>query len=578
MSPSTSPHILVRRARRLVSRALGRTRGKGPAKGSRDPRFPDWPAILDTNRPLWEESRRRAATGPRVLVATSVGGYAPGSIFESLLSVALTLRGARVHTLLCDRALPACQRAEHVDIPDPGVLVRYELPERLCESCYATGRYNYDPLGLTSHRVGDFLTKAERKAARELAQRVPVEEIPTYVHEGLAIGEHAYAGALRYYARGDLRAEPEGETVLRRYLEASLIAATAAIRLVEREEIGVAAFNHGLYVPQGVLGEVFRKKGVRISNWNPAYRTSCFIFSHGDTYHHTLMDEPTSAWDTMPWTDQMEAEIMAYLKSRWSGTRDWIWFHEKPDEDFAAYAREVGLDLQKPMIGMLTNVMWDAQLHYPTNAFPNMLAWVLQTIEYFKARPEIQLVIRVHPAEIRGTARSRQPLMDEIEGAYPQLPPNVFIIPPESQVSTYAAVAPCDTVLIYGTKTGVELTSMGIPTVVGGEAWIRGKGITLDASSVEDYVRILDTLPLGERMPAEQITRARQYAYHFFFRRMVPVPSIVPTGAVPPYKVALERLDDLLPGAQPGLDVICDGIMGGTPFVYPAEQFGVHDA
>src|SRR5215216_1288561 len=30
----------------------------------------------------------------------------------SMLTVALPLRGARVHTLICDRALPACSRAE----------------------------------------------------------------------------------------------------------------------------------------------------------------------------------------------------------------------------------------------------------------------------------------------------------------------------------------------------------------------------------------------------------------------------------------------------------------------------------
>ena len=79
-------------------------------------------------------------------------------------------------------------------------------------------------------------------------------------------------------------------------------------------------------------------------------------------------------------------------------------------------------------------------------------------------------------------------------------------------------------------------------------------------------------------MPAEQVTRARKYAYHFFFRRMVPVPSIVPTKAVPPFRIELERLDDLLPGRQPGLDVICDGILNGSPFIYPAESLGVHDA
>jgi hypothetical protein len=221
--------------------------------------------------------------------------------------------------------------------------------------------------------------------------------------------------------------------------------------------------------------------------------------------------------------------------------------------------------------------MWDAQLHYPANAFPSMLAWVLQTIEYFKGRPDLQLLIRVHPAEIRGTATSRQPLVPEIEKAFPVLPPNVFVIPPESQVSTYAAVANVNAAIIYGTKTGVELTSMGIPTIVAGEAWIRNKGLTLDASSPEDYFEILGRLPLARRMPPEQIERARKYAYHFFFRRMVPVPSMVPTRAVPPFKLSIDSIDDLLPGRQPGLDVICDGILNGSPFVFPAETHGVHD-
>jgi hypothetical protein len=265
------------------------------------------------------------------------------------------------------------------------------------------------------------------------------------------------------------------------------------------------------------------------------------------------------------------------LKSRWSGARDWIWFHDEPDEDFATYACEVGLDLEKPIVALLTNVMWDAQLHYPANAFSNMLDWVLQTIRYFVRRRDLQLLIRVHPAEIRGTARSRQPLVPEIEKAFPELPPNVFVIPPESQVSTYAAVATANAAIIYGTKTGVELTSVGIPTIVAGEAWIRNKGLTLDASSPEDYFRILDRLPLPDRMSPEQVTRARKYAYHFFFRRMVPIPSIIPTKSVPPYKVALDSLEELLPGRQPGLDVICDGILEGSPFIYPAELLGIHD-
>jgi len=566
---------IVRRGRSLVARILGRNRKGMPQPG--DPRFPDWKRLLDQSRPLWNAAQAQAASGPQVLIGSTVGGYTPGSIFESLLAVALTLRGARVQTIICDRLLPGCQRAEFVDVPDPTVLVEYRLPERLCDRCYATGRYHFDPLGLPINRLSQLVTRSEKLQARRIATELPADVIRTFVWEGLALGDHAYAGTLRYFARGDLAAEPQGEDVLRRYLEASLLMATGSRRLIEREGIRIAAFNHGLYVPQGVLGEVCRSLGVQVANWNPAYRTSCFIFSHDDTYHHTLMSEPVSAWEDMPWTAAMEAQILAYLKSRWSGSRDWIWFHDEPDEDFAAYAREVGLDLKKPTVALLTNVMWDAQLHYPANAFPSMLAWVLQSIEYFATRPDLQLVIRVHPAEIRGTAKSRQPLVPEIEKAFPTLPPNVFIIPPESQVSTYAAVAGVNAAIIYGTKTGVELTSMGIPTIVAGEAWIRNKGITLDASSPADYFKILDTLPLPARMDAAQIERARKYAYHFFFRRMIPVPAMVPTKAVPPFRVAIDRIDDLLPGRQPGLDIICDGILKGSPFIFPAEQYGVHD-
>ncbi|MCC7367950.1 MAG: hypothetical protein IT306_05985, partial [Chloroflexi bacterium] len=177
-----------------------------------DPRFPDWTAILDTNRPLWEDARRRAATGPAVLVATMIGGYHAGSIFESMLSVALTLRGVRVHTLLCDMALPGCQRAEFTDIPDPRIIVDYKLPSVLCGGCYHAGQYCYDPLELPSHRIGSLTTDAEKQEARALAASIPFDEIPHWSYDGLPVGEHAYAGALRYYARGDLGAAPYGET------------------------------------------------------------------------------------------------------------------------------------------------------------------------------------------------------------------------------------------------------------------------------------------------------------------------------------------------------------------------------
>jgi hypothetical protein len=395
--------------------------------------------------------------------------------------------------------------------------------------------------------------------------------------DGLKVGEHARAGALRYYTRGDLADEPRGEEVLRRYLEAAILSVRAYRRLLSQQRYDVALFHHGLYVPQGLVGEVCREAGVRVVNWVVAYRNNSFILSEGDTYHHTLMTEPAAEWREMAWGETQRAEIAAYLKSRWRGERDWIGFHEKPEEDAEALAASLGLDLAKPVIGMLSNVVWDAQLHYPSNAFPSLIDWAVRTIDYFKGRPDLQLLLRIHPAEVRGTSPSRQPLEAEIRKRFPVLPANVFVIPPESPVSTYAAMELCDSVLIYGTKTGVELTAVGIPVVVAGEAWIKNKGLTLDASTPEAYFAILDSLPLNRRLEPEVVEQARKYAFHFFFRRMMPLPFLEKVSSNLFFTPNIASADELAQGRSQPLDIMCDAILDGRPFVYPAEHLGVHD-
>jgi hypothetical protein len=66
--------------------------------------------------------------------------------------------------------------------------------------------------------------------------------------------------------------------------------------------------------------------------------------------------------------------------------------------------------------------------------------------------------------------------------------------------------------------------------------------------------------------------RALTYAYHFFFRRMIPLDAVEGTGQWPFCRVAVSGVEDLMPGHDPGLDVICGGILTKSPFIFPAEQ------
>lgn len=530
-----------------------------------------WEKLCTGNR-QWDKGLS-AAKGSRILVATSTGGHPAVTPIESLLAAALTLHGAQVHFLLCDKVLPACLLATTTSFKNQSEFPEFGPQKSICDTCFKTGMDIYKPLELPIHLYSELVTLDEQTKLYSFVEKIDLTNIKDFRIDGFAIGEHALAGALRYFAKADLSDEPFGQKVLQRYTHAALVTMHVIQKLFAQQTFDCIVFHHGIYIPQGIVGEVARSKNIRVVNWNPAYRKKCFIFSHNDTYHHTLITESTNKWENIKWTKKLQEKTLNYLKSRWVGTQDWIWFHEKPSFDLTNITEKYKIDLKKTCIGMLTNVMWDAQLHYTANAFPDMLTWIIKSIKYFKKRPQLQLIIRIHPAEIRGTLPSRQKVADEIRKVFPKLPENIVIIPPESNASTYAVMSICNTVLIYGTKTGVELTSMGIPTIVAGEAWIRNKGITMDAKTEDEYFRLLDKLPLGKRMNMKEITKARKYAFHFFFRRMIPIDAIKETPGWPPYKLAVKKLEELFPGGDRGLDVICDGILSGKEFIYPAENY-----
>jgi hypothetical protein len=533
--------------------------------------LPRWRALRGADARVWT-SACSSAKGPKVLVASSVGAHMIANSLDSMLAVALTLRGARVHGLLCDGALPACLACEANLWPDQQHFTKHGPSRTLCGPCFRPARRMWSGFGLPIHFLSRHLADEDRAACWRIAQTVAEAEIDSYEHLGVRAGMHARSGALRYFARGTLDEEPHALSVRRRFLAAALMATSALDRLFTAEAFDACVAHHGLYVPQGLLVDLSRKHNVRMATWNVAYRAGSFIFSHDDTYHFTLMNEPVTNWESLVLDEPLQAALDDYMQSRATGSKDWVSYQDNTGFSTSEMKERYGIDLTKPTVSAFTNVLWDAQVFYPSNAFPSMLDWLFDTVRYFARRHDLQLVVRVHPAEVRNPVRSRQTVVDELARAFPQLPDNVHVIAPTAPVNSYALARHSNAAVIYGTKMGVELSYMGIPTIVAGESWARNKGVTLDADSRAAYFALLDKLPLSGGLDEETRRRAARYAFHFFFRRTIPFEFLtVRKGAWPPFRLELADLAPLRPGRSPGLDLVCDGITKGTPFIYAAE-------
>lgn len=536
--------------------------------------FPDWPSLLGVDWPRFEALRdaaRNDAKAPRVLIATSVGVHAASSIFDSYLAAALTARGAHCDIALCDAVLPACLAAEYTWYPNAEQFAKRGSRDDLCTACLAPAEklFGAGGLGLTVHRYGELLSAEDRARAKEIAEATPRDGIGDLMIDGANVGEAALSGALRFFARGELEAGQVQETVLRRYLEAACLSLFAMRNLIAREGYDVVIGHHGIYVPQALVAEAAREAGARLVTWNPAYRSGCFIFSHGETYHRSMLSEPVSNWENLRLDETARAQLWRYLADRERGAQDWIAFHPADARGSDNIVGEIGLDPSKLVITLLTSVVWDAQLHYRQRAFNDQVEWVLKTIAHFAKRDDVQLAIRIHPAEVTGSLPSRQPIATEIEEKFPSLPNNIALIMPEDEISTYALAGASDAVIIYSTKTGIELAARGIPVIVAGESWLRGKEIGFDCDDAESYERILAALPFGRRLDPARTARAEAYAHHFFFRRMIQIPGLRPSRVQGvPYEIAPRRLEDLMPGTHASLDCVCRGILEDMPLVF----------
>lgn len=504
--------------------------------------------------------RRPPATGPRVLFFP-IGGVILQNLFEAVVMQSLSLRGADVRVAICDRALNACERIHLANTPERG--------ER-CAACHSKNstfyrKQGYEPLGMSA-----ILRPVDREEAGRLAREIPRDEIVDLVFERVPVGRHAYASTLRSLLIGELTEAPEHEAALRGYLESALLMVRCCHRILETERPEVVVVSHGIYL-WGVVADFFREHGVRVVTHNVGYRRNTTYWFHQETYHKRLVDEPNALWEDAPFLPEDEQLLDAYVDSRRTGAMDYLTYHPNPHEGREALIRELDLNPEARIYGLFTNIAWDAAIVFRDIAFRNMAEWVLESIRYFAGRDDIQLVIRCHPAEVKREIETLQKVADLVRERFDPLPSNIRLVPAESDVSTYTLSEIVDAGIVYTTKVGLEFACRGVPVVVVGEPFYRGKGFTHDPTTPGEYFHLLETLPKGERMTPELTARAKKYAHYYFYRRHLELDYLRPyTQFNPSTGYTLKSLEQLLPGRDPNLDLICEGILTGKEILKPA--------
>ncbi|MGH9460054.1 MAG: hypothetical protein ACRD1X_02465, partial [Vicinamibacteria bacterium] len=333
--------------------------------------------------------------------------------------------------------------------------------------------------------------------------------------------------------------------------------------LMEKVQPKVVFLLNGLFFAERILAEEARRRGIRVVTYEHGFLTDSICCSENIAGYFDISSLWNRVRDT-PLTEDQEKKLDDYMTARSRGLGAPFNYWPTITESEAEVIRAVDMNPDRPTTVLFTNVTWDSAVQDRHRFYNSMIEWILETIDQFASNPDVQLVIRVHPAEvILPYLETRDSVLDHLRKALSSLPENVRVIAPDRDLSSYTLMKLAQCGLVYTSTVGLEMAMLGLPVVVAGETHYSGKGFTLDPSTRTEYrAAIWEALERGRDPVVREM--ARRYAYALFFRYFLPFDLV---SENPPHFIPTVKVSDpasLERGGNRTMDLICDGILRGT--------------
>lgn len=531
----------------------------------------------------WQEILKNTDFEKRIvpeqkLKIIAVTGYGLGTHFltiEPIILSALYMAGHDILSLSCNHVLPSCEFNSTGNETLPyGFLakgVSQEAKRATCAKCVSHLNENYTQFPFKSLKLSDHYTDEVLLNAIKIAKDVNFENFKTFKYKNVDVGEEVFASILRVTFKGDVENNSESSELIKRYTISGIIYVDLLRKFFEQEKPDRVMNIHGLYMIHGLPIKVAQSLGIPpIVIGGGGIRKDTVVMCHNETYHRQLVDEPNSFWENLVLTEDQRKLVLKYaLQKRNDGNAaDYANYHPNPINDAGYIWNYLNIPKGSKIVSLYTNVIWDAQIFYNGNVFNNLIDWLKFSIEEFSKNSKVYLVIRIHPAEAKGANPTKQPMLEEIKKMFPELPANIKIIPPESDISSYILAEMSQASIIYGTKMGLELALMKSPLIICGETFSRNKKYGIDIDSLEQYKAIICEFPTINLDINECYERALKYAYYFYFQRMLDLPfeSLKKEATK---KIKLSSLNDLYKDKK--VQFIVKSIQNLSPFNYKEE-------
>lgn len=424
---------------------------------------------------------------------------------EALVASSLKQAGAEIIYVPCDGLMVkgcAAMSAHHIDYRSSA-----EVRKGFCSMCRKRRDALAIGIGAKVVTMDSLLPQGVKEEMAAFAETIGVNEIMGLEVDGFKVGQIAMHETIIHFkltALEEMTAEALKE--FKTNLLHVLLSLKVTQVLVEKlSPARILNYNTNLS-SNHIMMLVAERAGVPTfglhAGNNMAKRLSSLFVYRQDSVklYKEWMDRFDREWAQLPATAVGIRDAALHFTALTSGKTLWVYSAPKQKAYFDVRSHYGISPEQKVLLATLSSYdeLFSSQtlgiMDKPSLMFPTQVEWMQSLIKHVAERPDLFLLIRVHPRELPN-------LRDKLHSNHAKrlaevlvdLPANVRINWPQEAISLYDLLPQVSVGLNGWSSTGKELALMGIPVVIfTGDILFYPSSLNSLASDPDDYFHRID--------------------------------------------------------------------------------------
>jgi hypothetical protein len=444
----------------------------------------------------------------KVVFPTLLGANSNLTLINLSLAKYLIGKNLTSEFLICNSFLPYCNKDGLLKSRTKNFLFCYE-----CWQGYKTIEKNTGlNIKYLSSLFNDSIKVEYQIIINEINLLDTLKQCIDYKYNDFPLGEITKKSVLRYLAKGKFELLESEIIKYKDFLKATSKYYLIMLHYFESNKVQYAILTNGTLAFENIVLRICESRQIPYMTYETFIGNNSIIYKKNDEVMKLQWDKEFESFYKKYTLTQADRNKVAGFYADLKGSKqlyavlnkDHITNKISADDNYAC---------------LFTNLNFDTAVLGRHSIFEDMEDWIYSVIDYWQENnPDVKLVIRVHPGEVKLRTATKEFIGDKIRNLIVGND-KIILFDSTDTVNSYELIKHMKYGMVYSSTIGLEIAYAGKNCIVAGLPYYRGKPFVISPRNKTEYFKTIKELNGGYNAFKIDLEYLNQLTYYMFIQR-----------------------------------------------------------